>query len=179
MYAFEFTMAHDLGIGIIRLQGSKQGDEGSTLGRCPGVGSTAFLIQTSFIADADGMGIVMAGMYADLFFITGLIDLAVLMHNVLAIRYPVRVLKRLPLHPILNRSRYAYWEITNAKVPSSSMTSRLADLSLKSCVSLARGISQIIRLLTSRTILTGAVYSRTDWPPATSKTEILLAFINS
>lgn len=82
MYAFEFTMAHDLGIGVIHLQGSKQGDKGSTLGRCAGVGSTAFLIQTSFIADTDGMGIVMAGMHADLFFITGLIELAILLNVV-------------------------------------------------------------------------------------------------
>ena len=81
-------MAHDLGIGVIRLQGSKQGDEGCSLGRGPGIGSAAFLIQASFIADTDGMGIVMAGMHTDLFFITGLIELAVLMHNVLAIRYP-------------------------------------------------------------------------------------------
>ena len=82
MYAFEFTMAHDLGIGVIHLQGSKQGDESSTLGRCPGVGSTAFLTQTSFIADADGMGIVMASMHADLSFITGLIELAILLNVV-------------------------------------------------------------------------------------------------
>ena len=33
------------------------------------------------------------------------------MHNVLAQRYPVRVLKCLPLYPIQNRSRYAYWDI--------------------------------------------------------------------
>ena len=33
------------------------------------------------------------------------------MHNVLVLRYPVRVLKFLPLHPILNRSRYAYRDI--------------------------------------------------------------------
>ena len=33
------------------------------------------------------------------------------MHNVLSLRYPVRVLKCLSLHPIQNRSRYAYREI--------------------------------------------------------------------
>ena len=33
------------------------------------------------------------------------------MHNVLAFRYPVRVLKCVPLHPIQNRSRYAYWKV--------------------------------------------------------------------
>lgn len=75
-------MAHDLGIGVIHLQGSKQGDEGCSLGRCPGVGSTAFLIQASFIADADGMGVVMTGMHADLSFVTGLIELAILLNIV-------------------------------------------------------------------------------------------------
>lgn len=44
------------------------------------------------------------------------------MHNVLALRYPVRVLKCLPLHLIQNRSRYAYWNIrfrTDNTVPPS------------------------------------------------------------
>ena len=44
------------------------------------------------------------------------------MHNVLAQRYPVRVLKCLPLHPIQNRSRYAYRDIrfcTDRTVPPS------------------------------------------------------------
>ena len=44
------------------------------------------------------------------------------MHNVLALRYPVRVLKCLPLLPIQNRSRYAYRDIrfcTDSTVPPS------------------------------------------------------------
>jgi len=44
------------------------------------------------------------------------------MHNVLVILYPVRVLKCLPLHPIQNRSRYAYRDIrfcTDSTVPPS------------------------------------------------------------
>ena len=44
------------------------------------------------------------------------------MHNILALRYPVRVLKCLPLHPIQNRSRYAYRDIrfcTDSTVPPS------------------------------------------------------------
>ena len=39
------------------------------------------------------------------------------MHNVLAFRYPVRVLKCVPLHPIQNRSRYAYWKVRIPQVP--------------------------------------------------------------
>ena len=44
------------------------------------------------------------------------------MHNILALRHPVRVLKCLPLHPIQNLSRYAYRYIrfcTDSTVPSS------------------------------------------------------------
>lgn len=44
------------------------------------------------------------------------------MHNVLGLLYPVRVLKCLPLHPIQNRSRYAYRDIrfcTDSTVPPS------------------------------------------------------------
>ena len=51
----------------------------------------------------------------------------VLMHNVLAQRYLVRVLKCLPLHPILNRSRYAYWDIrfcTDSTIPPSETVLR-------------------------------------------------------
>ena len=67
------------------------------------------------------------------------------MHNVLALRYPVRVLKCLPLHPILNRSRYAYRDIrfcTDSTVPPSEAVQaycrqvqrqdqRLVDVSLE------------------------------------------------
>ena len=72
MDAFEFTVAHDLGIGIVGFQSAEQGNEGCSLGRSPGVGFMTFLIEASFVADADGVGIVMAGMHADLVFIAGL-----------------------------------------------------------------------------------------------------------
>ena len=72
MDTFEFTVAHDLGIGIVDLQGAEQGNEGCTLGRCPGVGFVAFLIETTLVADTNGVGIVMTGMHADLILITGL-----------------------------------------------------------------------------------------------------------
>ena len=79
MDAFEFTVAHDLGIGIVDLQGAEQGDEGCPLGRSPGIGFLAFLIETSLVADADAVGIIMTGMHADLVFITGLEYLAILL----------------------------------------------------------------------------------------------------
>ena len=58
MDAFEFTVAHDLGIGVVDLQGAEQGDEGSALGWRAGVGGTAFLVEASFVADADGVLVV-------------------------------------------------------------------------------------------------------------------------
>ena len=65
MDAFEFTMSDDLGIGVIDLQTSEQGDEGSTLGRSTGVFCTATVIETTLVADANGVGIVMPGVSAD------------------------------------------------------------------------------------------------------------------
>ena len=46
----------------------------------PGIGFMAFLVKTSLVADADGVGIVMAGMHADLTFITGLEQAAILLN---------------------------------------------------------------------------------------------------
>ena len=77
MDAFELAMPHDLGIGIVDLQGAEQGDEGCTLGRSAGVGRTALSIQSAFIADADGVGIIVAGVHTHLFFCASLIDLAI------------------------------------------------------------------------------------------------------
>ena len=72
MDAFKFAVAHDLGIGVVGFQGAEQGNESSSLGRSPGIGFVAFFVKTSFVADANGVGIVMAGMHADLILITGL-----------------------------------------------------------------------------------------------------------
>ena len=80
--AFEFAVAHDLGIGVVDLQGAEQGDEGSALGRRAGVGGAAFLVEASFVADADGVGIVVAGVHADLVFVAGLEDLTVFFDEV-------------------------------------------------------------------------------------------------
>ena len=65
MDAFEFTVTEDLGIGVIDLQGSEQGDEGCTLGRGASVFSTTFLVETTLVADSDGVGIVMPGVSTD------------------------------------------------------------------------------------------------------------------
>ena len=77
MDTFQFAMAHNGGIGVVFLEGTEEGDEGRTLFGGAGVGGSAFLVQTSFIADADGMGIVVSGMHANLLFFAGLIDLSV------------------------------------------------------------------------------------------------------
>ena len=77
MDTFQLTMAHDGSIGIVFLEGTEEGDEGRTLLGGAGVGGSAFLVQASFIADADGMGIVVSGMHANLFLFAGLIDLSV------------------------------------------------------------------------------------------------------
>ena len=77
MDTFQFTMTHDGGIGVVFLKGTEEGDEGRTLLGGAGVGGLAFLVQASFIADADGMGIVVSGMHANLFFFACLVDLSV------------------------------------------------------------------------------------------------------
>ena len=76
--AFEFTVAHDIGIGVVDLQGAEQGDEGCSLGWRAGVGSAAFLIEATLVTNADGVGIVVTGMHADLVLIAGLEDLTIL-----------------------------------------------------------------------------------------------------
>ena len=82
MDAFKFAVAHDLGIGVVGLQRTEQGDEGCALGWGAGVGSLTFLIEASLVADADAVGIVVAGMHADLVFISGLEQLTILLNVV-------------------------------------------------------------------------------------------------
>ena len=90
MDAFEFTVPHDLGIGIVFLEGTEEGNQRCTLFRGAGIFILAFLVQASFVADANRMGVVMAGMHADLLFITRLIDLTVLL-NVVVVSDPFPV----------------------------------------------------------------------------------------
>ena len=80
MDTFEFTVSHDLGIGVIFLECAEEGDQCCPLFRGAGIFILAFLVQTAFITDANRMGVVMAGMHADLLFITRLINLAVLLN---------------------------------------------------------------------------------------------------
>lgn len=80
--AFQLTVAHNLSIGVIDHQTAKQGNEGGTLCRSAGIGIMSFLVQASFIADADGMGIVMTGMHANLILGAGLIEMTVALYVV-------------------------------------------------------------------------------------------------
>ena len=63
--AFEFTVAHDLCIRIVLFQRDEQRVEGELLSRGAGVGGTAMGIKTTLVADADGVGIIVAGVGAD------------------------------------------------------------------------------------------------------------------
>ena len=44
MDAFEFAVAHNLGMGVVHFQGAEQSDEGGTLLEGTGVGSAPMLI---------------------------------------------------------------------------------------------------------------------------------------
>jgi len=80
--AFEFTVAKDLGIGVVDLEGAEQGDEGCTLGWGACVGWIAFLVQAAFVTNADGVGVVVAGVHTDLVFRASQMDLAVFLNEV-------------------------------------------------------------------------------------------------
>ena len=100
MDAFELAVAEDLGIGIIELQGSEQSDKGGTLGRSTGVGSTAFLVETSLITNTNGMGIVVASMSADHLFGTAEVELTIAGDVVVvAAAFPAFGLVHLVEHP--------------------------------------------------------------------------------
>jgi hypothetical protein len=71
-------MAKDLGIGVIGLQGPKQGDEGMLLGRGAGVIGFAIGIETSLIANANRMGVVATGMGSNHILGAALVELAIL-----------------------------------------------------------------------------------------------------
>ena len=58
----EFAVADDAGVGVFDPQIFQQLEHGSFLGLGPGVIGMAFGIEASFIADADGAAVVVAGM---------------------------------------------------------------------------------------------------------------------
>ncbi len=70
-------MTEDGGVGIVGLQGTKEGDEGGLLFLGAGVGFTALGVDASLIADADAVLVVMAGMGAREVFMTGLEHLTI------------------------------------------------------------------------------------------------------
>ena len=90
MDAFEFTVTHDLGIGVIFLECAEEGNQRCTLFWGAGIFIHAIFVQAAFITDANRMGVVMAGMHTDLLFITRLIDLTVLL-NVVVVGDPFPV----------------------------------------------------------------------------------------
>jgi len=98
--ALQFAMADDLGIGIVLLQGAEQREEGLLLGRGAGVGGAAFLVETALVTDADGVGIVVAGVGADHLFGTAEVQLSVAGDVVvIAAALPAALLVHLVEHP--------------------------------------------------------------------------------
>ena len=73
----QFAVAYDLGIGIVLFQRDEQRVEGELLGRCPGVAGAALLIEATLVADADGVGVVVAGVCADHLFGAAEVELTV------------------------------------------------------------------------------------------------------
>ena len=51
-------MADDLSIGVVFLEVFQQEEDSGFLGLCASVGGAAFLIEASFVADADGVLVV-------------------------------------------------------------------------------------------------------------------------
>lgn len=75
--ARKVAMTENLGIRIVLLQGTEKGNESGLLFGSTGVGRIAMGVETSLIADADGVLVVMPGMGADEVFMTRLIHLTV------------------------------------------------------------------------------------------------------
>ena len=60
--ALEFAMANDQGIGVVYFKRTEQREESLLLGWGTGIFGYAFGIESALVADADGVGVVMAGM---------------------------------------------------------------------------------------------------------------------
>ena len=103
MDAFEFTVTEDLGIGVIDLQGSEQGDEGCTLGRGASVFSTTFLVETTLVADSDGVGIVMPGVSTDHLLGTAEVELTIT-RNIIVVATTVPAFGTVHLVELLERN---------------------------------------------------------------------------
>ena len=57
----EFAMANDQGIGVVYFKRTEQREESLLLGRGSGVFGNAFGIESALVTDADGVGVIMAG----------------------------------------------------------------------------------------------------------------------
>ena len=71
-------MTKDLGVGVIGLQSSKQGDESMLLGRGAGVAGLAVGIEASLIANANRVGVVATGMGSNHILGAALVEMAIL-----------------------------------------------------------------------------------------------------
>ncbi len=98
--ALQFAVADDLGIGIVLFQGAEQREEGLFLGGSAGVGGAAFLVKATLVADADGMGVVVAGVSPDHLLGTAEVQLSVAGDVVVvAAAFPAFSLVHLVEHP--------------------------------------------------------------------------------
>ena len=77
MDTLQLAVSQDLGVGIVELQRAEQGDEGLALLGGAGVGRTALGVEASLVADADAVGIVVAGVGSGLLLAAALVQLAV------------------------------------------------------------------------------------------------------
>ena len=96
--AFEFAVTLDLGIGIVHLQRSQQGDERRLLCWGTGVGRFPVLVEPTLVTDADGVGIVATGMNADLVFTARRIEPSVTL-DVVVIAYTLVMEARVVILP--------------------------------------------------------------------------------
>ena len=71
-------MTKNLGVGVIGLQCTKQGDEGMLLGRGTSVVDFAIGIETSLIANANTMGVIATCMGSNYLLRAALMELAIL-----------------------------------------------------------------------------------------------------
>ena len=73
----ELAVSQDAGVRIVRLQLAEQIEERTLLGVGAGVGGTALLVQTAFVADADAVVVPAGGMGTDVMDGTATVYLAV------------------------------------------------------------------------------------------------------
>ena len=81
-YVRQVAVTEDDGFGVIDAQRLQQGVQGGFLRCGAGVLGTALGVETSFVADADGVLVVVAGMGAGEVLVAGLIYLAVALNVV-------------------------------------------------------------------------------------------------